>query len=236
MLELLLCSLLTIVPDYLFRRYVQGKRIGKEITFYSVWFELRWGITACLILTVCLITVIFYNHPSTTNVTLFFRTVPIVPETNGRVAEVYVGVQRSGRPKERRSSGWTVRSRRPLWRLRGARSRRSRRTLVVARDRHPEGGRPDPGGQERPPAGRGRTGDQAGAAPAQSGQRRRCARSRGCRLLCEGRQGGDRCRHGRKKQAAGRGSRRFSRPKRPAPKPRWPRPKWSWRRPSSVPA
>jgi multidrug resistance efflux pump len=38
-----------------------------------------------------LITVIFYNHPSTTNVTLFFRTVPIVPETIGRVAEVYVG-------------------------------------------------------------------------------------------------------------------------------------------------
>src|SRR5688572_6571875 len=91
MLELLLCSLLTIVPDYLFRRYVQGRRLGKEITFYSVWFELRWGITACLILTVSLITVIFYNHPSTTNATLFFRTVPIVPETIGRVAEVYVG-------------------------------------------------------------------------------------------------------------------------------------------------
>jgi multidrug resistance efflux pump len=35
--------------------------------------------------------VIFYNHPSTTNVTLFFRTVPIIPEINGRVAEVYVG-------------------------------------------------------------------------------------------------------------------------------------------------
>ena len=45
MLELLLCSLVTIFPDYLFRRYYQGKRIGKEITFYSVWFELRWGIT-----------------------------------------------------------------------------------------------------------------------------------------------------------------------------------------------
>jgi multidrug resistance efflux pump len=87
----MLCSLLTIVPDYLYRRYVQGKRIGKEITFYSVWFELRWGITACLILTVSLITVIFYNHPSTTNVTLFFRTVPILPETNGRVAEIFVG-------------------------------------------------------------------------------------------------------------------------------------------------
>jgi multidrug resistance efflux pump len=88
MLEIILCSLVTIVPDYLFRRYVQNKRIGKEITLYSVWFELRWGITACLILTVSLITVIFYNHPSTTNVTLFFRTIPIVSETNGRVAEV----------------------------------------------------------------------------------------------------------------------------------------------------
>src|SRR5438046_677811 len=92
MLEILLCSLLTVVPDYLFRRYYQGKRIGKEITLYSVWFELRWGITACLVLAVGLITVIFYNHPSTTNVTLFYRTVPIVPETIGRVAEVYVGL------------------------------------------------------------------------------------------------------------------------------------------------
>jgi multidrug resistance efflux pump len=91
-LELLLCSLLTIVPDYLYRRYAQGKRIGKEITLYSVWFELRWGITACLILTVSLITVIFYNHPSTNSATLYFRTVPILPEINGRVAEIYVGV------------------------------------------------------------------------------------------------------------------------------------------------
>jgi multidrug resistance efflux pump len=92
MLELLFCSLLTIVPDYLYRRYVQGRRLGKEITLYSVWFELRWGITACIILTVCLITTIFYNHPSTDKVTLLFRTVPIVPEINGRVAEVYVSV------------------------------------------------------------------------------------------------------------------------------------------------
>jgi multidrug resistance efflux pump len=91
MLELLLCSVFTILPDYLYRRYAQGKRFGKEITFYSVWFELRWGITACVILTVCLITTVFYNHPSTKNVTLFFRTIPIVPETNGRVAETFVG-------------------------------------------------------------------------------------------------------------------------------------------------
>jgi multidrug resistance efflux pump len=89
-LEMMFCSLLTIVPDYLFRRYGQGKRFGKEITLFSVWYELRWGITACIILTVCLITVIFYNHPSTTNATLYFRTVPILPETNGRVAEIYV--------------------------------------------------------------------------------------------------------------------------------------------------
>src|SRR3978361_2567733 len=84
MLELLLCSLLTILPDYLYRRYVQGRRLGKEITFFSVWFELRWGITACLMLTVGLITTIFYNHPSTTNVTVFFRTAPILPESARR--------------------------------------------------------------------------------------------------------------------------------------------------------
>jgi multidrug resistance efflux pump len=91
MLELLLCSLLTIFPDYLYRRYRQGKRLGKEITFYSVWFELRWGIISCLMLTVALITVIFYFHPSTTTATLFYRTVPIIPETMGRVSEVHVG-------------------------------------------------------------------------------------------------------------------------------------------------
>ncbi|MDB5570239.1 MAG: secretion protein HlyD [Hyphomicrobiales bacterium] len=92
MLELLLCSMLTILPDYLYRRFAQGKRIGKEITLYSVWFELRWGITLCLMLTVGLITVVFYNHPATTNVTAFYRTVPIVPETFGRVAEVNIGL------------------------------------------------------------------------------------------------------------------------------------------------
>jgi multidrug resistance efflux pump len=90
MLELLLCSLLTILPDYLFRRYVQGKRLGQQITFYSVWYELRWGITLCIILTLLLITTIFYFHPATKTATSFFRTMPILPETNGRVTEVYV--------------------------------------------------------------------------------------------------------------------------------------------------
>jgi multidrug resistance efflux pump len=91
MFELMICSLVTILPDYLYRRYVQNKRFGKEITFYSVWYELRWGITGCLMLTISLITMIFYFHPTTNSATLFFRTVPILPETSGRVAEVNVG-------------------------------------------------------------------------------------------------------------------------------------------------
>ncbi|HMN37582.1 MAG TPA: biotin/lipoyl-binding protein [Hyphomicrobium sp.] len=92
MLELFLCSLLTVIPDYLFRHYYQGKRIGHEITLYSVWYELRWGISACLILTLLLITVIFYNHPASANVTSYYRTVPIIPEVNGRVADVFVKI------------------------------------------------------------------------------------------------------------------------------------------------
>ncbi len=90
MLEVVLCSFFTILPDFLYRYYRQGKRIGHEITLYSVWFELRWGITACLMLTVLLITVIFYNHPSTSMATSYFRTIPIVPEASGRVSEIYV--------------------------------------------------------------------------------------------------------------------------------------------------
>ena len=91
MIELLLCSIVTIFPDYLYRRYGQGKRLGREITFYSVWYELRWGITACLVLTVSFITLIFYFHPATSAVTAVFRTITILPEAGGRVAEVYVG-------------------------------------------------------------------------------------------------------------------------------------------------
>jgi multidrug resistance efflux pump len=91
MLELMLCSLFTLVPDYLYRRYGQGKRFGQEITLFSMWHELRWGITGCVMLTVLLITMVFYFHPSTTSAALLFRTVPIVPEVPGRVLEVKVG-------------------------------------------------------------------------------------------------------------------------------------------------
>jgi multidrug resistance efflux pump len=95
MLELVLCSMFTILPDYLYRRYRQGKRFGKEITFFSVWYELRWGITGCLMLTIALITMIFYYHPTSNSAAIYFRTVPILPEAAGRVAEVNVGFSAS---------------------------------------------------------------------------------------------------------------------------------------------
>ena len=90
MLELLLCAIFTVLPDYLYRRYVQGKRFGREITLFSVWYELRWGITGCLILTILLLTMVFYFHPMTKSVVSVFRTITILPETGGRVAETFV--------------------------------------------------------------------------------------------------------------------------------------------------
>ncbi len=101
MIELFLCSVFTILPDFLYRRYGQGKKIGTDITLYSVWFELRYGITACLFLTVLLLTVILYFHPSTSNAISFYRTVPILPESSGRVEEIYVGLRdkvKAGQP------------------------------------------------------------------------------------------------------------------------------------------
>lgn len=90
MFEFMFCSLVTLLPDYLFRRYGQGKRIGHEITLFSVWYELRYGIVSCVFLTILLITTAFFFHPTTSNVTSLFRTVSILPEANGRVAEIYV--------------------------------------------------------------------------------------------------------------------------------------------------
>lgn len=101
MIELLLCSIVTILPDFLYRRYVQGKKLGREITLYSVWFELRYGITACLALTIALFTLILYFHPSTTSAVSFYRTVPVLPEGAGRVDEVLVNTRdtvKAGQP------------------------------------------------------------------------------------------------------------------------------------------
>lgn len=93
MIEVLLCSVVTILPDFLVRRFVQGKRIGHEITLYSIWYELRYGITACIGLTIILLTLILYYHPSTSSAVSFYRTIPILPEGSGRVEEVYVGLR-----------------------------------------------------------------------------------------------------------------------------------------------
>ena len=90
MLELFFSFLITVVPDYLYRRNKQGKRLGQEITLFNVWYELRWSITSCAVLAITLISVIFYFHPTAINVTSLFRTVTILSDRPGRVAEVYV--------------------------------------------------------------------------------------------------------------------------------------------------
>lgn len=90
MFELMFCAMFTILPDFLIKRFIYKKRWGKDINFFSMWYEYRWGITSCFILTVSLITLIFYYHPSTKNVTTIFRTITILPEISGRVDEVFV--------------------------------------------------------------------------------------------------------------------------------------------------
>ena len=90
MFEVMFCSLITILPDYLFRKYRQGKTWGKEITFFTMWYELRWGISACAILTVSLVTLIFFYHPTTNHAMPIFRTISILPESGGRVQHVFV--------------------------------------------------------------------------------------------------------------------------------------------------
>ena len=112
MFELLLCSLLTVFPDYLYRRYVQGKRLGREITVYTVWYELRWGIITCLILTISLITLIFYYHPSTKFVTAVYRTVTILPKRAAGSPRSTSGTTMTVSKAASRCSGWTAGSRR----------------------------------------------------------------------------------------------------------------------------
>ncbi len=90
MIETMLCALITVLPDYLYRRFVQGKRIGHEITLFTMWYELRWGLTTCAILALTVITTLFYFHPSSSTAASYFRTVTILPQLGGRVSEVYV--------------------------------------------------------------------------------------------------------------------------------------------------
>ena len=233
MLELLLCSLLTILPDYLYRRYAQGKRLGKEITLYSVWFELRWGITACLMLTVGLITVIFYNHPSTSSATLFFRTVPIVPEINGRVAEVHVGLTaevKQGAPIFRLDSSTqeaaAESARRKIAEVDAALV--AARTDVLAAEGKIQEAR---SAQQQAVDSSRRSRSSIGAAPAPS----RSVTSSGSRTSWTAARA-----RWRQQPPASRRRRCRSRPcfrrKRQAPRPPWPRPRRNWRSPSSGPA
>ena len=157
MFELMLCSMFTLVPDYLYRRYGQGKRIGKEITLFSMWYELRWGIIGCVMLTVLLITTIFYFHPSTI---IGGAVLQDRADRSGRLGARRRGQGRLQRSRSRRAtccSRSTARSSRP-------RSKPPRRKIaeVDAAARRRQGRRgqgrgPDPAGQQRLQAGQGRT-------------------------------------------------------------------------------
>jgi multidrug resistance efflux pump len=116
MIELIFSALITILPDYLYRRHKQGKRLGYEINLFTVWYELRWGITSCAVLAITLISVIFYFHPGTSNVTSLFRTVTILSDTGGRVEEVFV------------ANNQFVRAGDPIFRLDTARQRAAAET------------------------------------------------------------------------------------------------------------
>ena len=234
MFELMICSLLTIVPDYLYRRYVQGKRFGKEITFYSVWYELRWGITGCLMLTISLITMIFYFHPSTTSATLYFRTVPILPEGSGRVAEVNVGFSA---PVKKGDVLFRLDSSKQEAALETAKRKIAEVDAATGGggSRRDQGRGPDPGSEERASAGQGRIGRQERVAASQSRDR---AATRHRKAAGAGRSAPGRHRRGHRRQAIGDrcGFRRCCRRKRRAPKRRWRRPRWISTRPSSAPA
>ena len=106
---------------------------ARKSLFTQSWFELRWGICGLPHLTVALITTVFYNHPSTSNATLFFRTVPILPETNGRVAEIFIGSTAARSPKARRSSGLDNSKQEAAVETARRKSRGDRRTNGLAR-------------------------------------------------------------------------------------------------------
>ena len=84
MLGVSLCLLLTVLPDYLYRRYVQGKRFGKEITLYSVWYELRYWHNNLPVVD-CFTHNADFLLPSVgiCSVVSLYRTVPILPESSG---------------------------------------------------------------------------------------------------------------------------------------------------------
>ena len=86
MLELLLCSMLTHPPRLPLPALCAGQAVRQGNHPLLGLVRAALGHHGCLMLTVGLITVVFYNHPSTTTSTSFyFRTIPILPEGVGRV-------------------------------------------------------------------------------------------------------------------------------------------------------
>ena len=235
MLELLLCSLLTILPDYLYRRYVQGKRLGKEITFYSVWFELRWGITAL-------------PDPDRAPDHDVSSTI-IRPRPTSRCSSEpsrSFPKQSGASPRSIVGISGPVKKGAPIFRLDSSKQEAAVETarrkiaevdaeMVVARAdiakaegqiRRPRARISRPSTSWRPS--RSCTGAIRATLPS--------ARSRGSRSRAQGHARRD-CRRDRREAGQSRsGSRRFSPRRKPAPKPRWRRPRSIWTRPSSVPA
>ena len=177
MLELMLCSMLTLLPDFLFRRFVQGKRLGKEITLVLGLVRASLGHHALPDPDraadhggALQSSVLDQRQPA------LFRTISIFAETGGRVSEVYVGYNQKVKKGD------------PLFKMDSKRQEAALETARASRcrggggDGHGQGRRPDQRGQARrsqgiPGAGAGRTANQAETAGAQSG-RCRDARAR----------------------------------------------------------
>ena len=236
MLELMICSLVTILPDYLYRRYRAGQAVrqGDHLLLESG-TNCRWGITGCLMLTISLITMIFYFHPSTTSAAIYFRTVPILPEGSGRVAEVNVGYSAGGEEGRRAVQAGQFEADRPHWKRPSARSPRSMPSLISARIRHRQGRGPDRGSQSLLQQAKDELDVKTRAAAPQS-RHRAAARHREAAGGGRSAAGRRRCRH----RGQGIGDRcgfpRCCRPRRQVPRPRWRRRKSISTRPSFAPA
>ena len=234
MLEILLCSLVTIVPGLSLPPLLPGKTdrqgnhpllrvVRAEVGDHGLPGSRRRPDHGDLL-----------QPPVHHQRHAVLRTIPIISETTGRVAEVFVGF-----------SG-TVEKGAPIFRLDSSTQEAAvetarRRIAEVEADMEvaqadilkAEGQLQEAQGSS--PAGFGRAGDQEELQKTQSGHRRAARDREASSFVVEGRMGGI-----ASATAAGQtvkaGSRRFSRRKRPAPKRRSPRPRWNWTKTLSAPA
>ena len=235
MIEVLLCSVVTILPDFLVSPFRAGKaaRTRDHALFGLVRAALRHNRLPGA--DDLLLTLILYFHPSTSSAVSFFRTVPILPEGSGRVEEVYVEPPAQGE------------SRRPIFKLdsseqeaaladSAAASAGDRRGVRTGEDGTGRRRRPDPGGAKRLPAGGRRTRDQdraaEGATPATVAQRE----IEKLQNVVNGRQASVAAAHCQQAVGRRRRFRRCCRRRRPAPRPRSPRRRSNWTRRWCAPA